>query len=140
MKVYHVKAEREGENWTAIVENADGVITWGRGLRHLELSVREAIALADNIDEEGSIPLTWEYCTGIPALDATSHEVRAQREELHLAGDALSTATRDLVKTLRIAGFSMRDTAAIAGISSARVGQLHNHSHRAPRKQTITHA
>ena len=63
MKTYHVLARREGDTWTATVTNADGVHTWGQGLRHLHQSVREAIALAEDIDED-SFDLDWEYATG----------------------------------------------------------------------------
>lgn len=101
LKTYRVVAEREGNAWTATVVNADGAHTWGKGLRHLEHAVREAIALAEDIEDETSFALEWEYHTGATALDAQSASVRDQRDNVALAAADLRAGTRTLVTALR---------------------------------------
>ena len=124
VKTYHVLARREGDAWTATVTNADGAHTWGQGLRHLHQSVREAIALAEDIDDEDSFDLDWEYVTGDPTLDAEARNLRERRREIVSATAELTSATDILVQQLRAQGYSVRDAAVIAGISAARAGQL----------------
>lgn len=124
VKTYHVVAEREGHEWTASVTNAGEVHTWGRGLRHLEESVREAIALAEDLDDESAIGLEWTFITGDAAVDGESQRLRTRRQANHAEADDLAAETAALVSALRERGFSMRDAAKIAGISTARVGQL----------------
>ncbi|MDP3971317.1 MAG: hypothetical protein Q8P61_00195 [Candidatus Nanopelagicales bacterium] len=124
MKTYHVIAQREGDMWIASVTNADGAHTWGHGLRHLHQSVREAIALAEDIEDEDAIELEWEYVTGDQTLDKNAARLRQQRNEIVHATAELVDATNSIVQELRHHGYSMRDAATIAGISPARVGQI----------------
>ncbi len=124
MSPYLVTAEREGDAWTAIVENLDGVITWGKGLRHLEQSVREAIALMIEVEDEHSFDLLWSYRTGDSRIDKDAQYLRSQRADFARIGSELSSSTQELVQSLRTKGYSVRDTAAISGISPARVAQI----------------
>lgn len=86
--------------------------------------VREAIALAEDIDDEDSFDLDWEYVTGDPTLDAEARNLRERRREIVSATAELTSATDILVQQLRAQGYSVRDAAVIAGISAARAGQL----------------
>ena len=85
--------------------------------------VREAIALAEDIDED-SFDLDWEYVTGDPTLDGEARNLRERRREIVSATAELTSATDILVQQLRAQGYSVRDAAVIAGISAARAGQL----------------
>ncbi|MDZ7576624.1 MAG: hypothetical protein U0904_00375 [Candidatus Nanopelagicales bacterium] len=124
MKTYHVIAQREGDSWTASVTNAEGAHTWGRGLRHLRQSVREAVALAEDIVDEDTIELEWEYVTGDRELDKDAQRLREEREQIATATSGLVEATNALARRLRERGYSVRDAATIAGISPARVDQI----------------
>lgn len=124
MNTYNVIAQREGDAWTATVTGADGAHTWGKGLRHLEQSVREAIALAEDLDDQDGFDLQWTFVTGDPDVDRESERLRNRRDRAEQEAEELVAATSALVGHLRSRGFSVRDAAAIAGISTARAGQL----------------
>jgi len=124
VNTYNVIAQREGGAWTATVTDADGAHTWGRGLRHLEQSVREAIALAEDLDDHDGFDLHWTFVTGDPDMDQESAQLRNRRDRAEREAEELVAATSALVGHLRSRGFSVRDAAAIAGISPARAGQL----------------
>lgn len=124
VNTFHVLARREAGAWTATVTDANGAHTWGKGLRHLEQSVREAIALAEDIDDVDSFDLRWTYLTGDPGIDGESERLRAQREQVTRDAHELTNDTAAFIALLRSQGFSVRDAAAIAGVSPARAGQL----------------
>ncbi len=124
MKTYIVQVCREGSAWTAKVEDIQGAQTWARGLRHLEDSVREAVILADDLDDDAQFDLEWIYLTGDPDVDREAQRLRNRRRDVSSAAKELAKETGQLVQLLRERGFSIRDAAAIAGVSPARVGQL----------------
>ncbi|MDP4013142.1 MAG: hypothetical protein Q8P38_00745 [Candidatus Nanopelagicales bacterium] len=124
MRTYHVVAVREGDAWSATVADADGAITWGKGLRHLEKYVREAIALAEDIEDEDSFELDWTFVTGDPDIDGESARLRARRRDAKQYADAVAAETASFVGVLRARNFSIRDAARIAGVSTARAGQI----------------
>ncbi len=124
MKTYIVQVCREGSAWTAKVEGVQGAQTWARGLRHLEDSVREAVILADDLDDDAQFGLDWVYLTGDSTVDREAQRIRDRRRDVSSAAEELADETGQLVHLLRERGFSIRDVAAIAGVSPARVGQL----------------
>ncbi len=124
MKTYIVQVCREGSAWTAKVEGVQGAQTWARGLRHLEDSVREAVILADDLDDDAQFGLDWVYLTGDSTVDREAQRIRDRRRDVSSAAEELADETGQLVHLLRERGFSIRDAAAIAGVSPARVGQL----------------
>lgn len=124
MTTYTVRAGREGAAWTATVPELAGVQTWGRGLRHLEESVREAIALAQDLPDDAKFDMCWVFETGDSDINRQASELRDRRQEVTQASQELATETAALVRRLHELGFSVRDAATIAGISRARAGQL----------------
>lgn len=129
---YHVKVTREGNTWLAEVPTLEGVQTWARGLSRLEAHIREAIALAEDLPEgiEAELDLTFEYTIGDPALDARAAETRAARIRVERDRHELVRSTETLAHDLvRVRGLSVRDAAAMTGVSMQRISQL---TRRAP--------
>lgn len=127
MNTYVIQVGREGEAWTADVEGLEGAQTWGKGIRHLEESVRDTIILAADLPDDAEFGLDWKYNTGDPLIDELASRVRARRVKLSVAKEQLVDDTEELVTALMAQGFSVRDTASISGVSRARVGQLVAH-------------
>jgi hypothetical protein len=84
-----------------------GAHTYARSLPSLDQAVREVVVLAADLPDEAmpELVLDYDYHTGDPELDATALEVRRLRRQ----------ADR---------GLSVRDVAALLGISPQRVSQL----------------
>lgn len=58
---YTVSVSKERNNWLASVLTLDGVSTWAESFEELEIFVREAIALAEDMPAgaEDSIDIEW---------------------------------------------------------------------------------
>ena len=130
-KVWHVVVTREGGSWCAeIAAEADGVredtSTWARNLPALDRYVREAIVLGADLPDEAmpDLDIAYEYRTGDPALDAAAADLRARRTDLTVATTALTQDTATHARALVDAGWSVRDVAALLGISPQRVSQV----------------
>ena len=126
MKIYQVIVTREDDAWLADVPALEGTHTWAKNLPTLDRNVREAIALAENLPngaEEG-LWLTFEYQTGDPLLDVEAAEVRAARLELAERETRVAIRTTALIQELTGRGYSVRDTARLAGVAPQRVSQV----------------
>jgi predicted RNase H-like HicB family nuclease len=123
MKTYTARLERERDGrWTVELEEEPRVHTWGKTVDQALTRMREAAGLWFQIDE-GQIELIPR-----PVLPkATGHTVEQARQARAQARDADSLAveqTRKAAAALTGRGISMRDAAAILGISHQRVHQL----------------
>lgn len=126
-RVYRVVVTREDDHWLADVPGLEGAHTFARTLPALDQAVREVVVLAaDRPDEDmPALELAFEYHTGDEVLDALAAEVRALRERAEVAKRAAAERTHDAaVKLVNDFGLSVRDAAAILGISPQRVSQL----------------
>ncbi len=123
---YRVVVTREAGAWLADVPELAGAHTYARTLPALDRSVREVVVLATGRPDEDMpvLRLAYEYHTGDPELDATTAEVRSLRERAdHLS--ATATARTNEAATLLVHhGLSVRDVAALLGISPQRVSQV----------------
>jgi hypothetical protein len=125
-RAFRVVVTREDGQWLADVPELLGAHTYARSLPSLDLAVREVVVLAADLPDEAmpELVLDYDYHTGDPELDATALEVRRLRRQ---ADDLAATAT---ARTSRAAaqlvarGLSVRDVAALLGISPQRVSQL----------------
>ena len=123
---FRVVVTREDGRWLADVPELQGAHTYARSLPSLDQAVREVVVLAADLPDEAmpELVLDYDYHTGDPELDATALEVRRLRRQ---ADDLAATAT---ARTSRAAaqlvarGLSVRDVAALLGISPQRVSQL----------------
>jgi hypothetical protein len=130
-KVWHVVVTREDGSWVAQVPAEAGGVredasTWARNLPALDRYVREVIVLGADLPDEAmaGLDIAYEYRTGDPALDAAAADLRARRTDLAEATAVLTRDTAAHARALVEAGWSMRDVAALLGISPQRVSQV----------------
>lgn len=126
MSTYKVEVTREGEDWLAEVPALPGAHTFARNLESLDGYVREVIVLAADLpdDAAGSLDLDWRFRTGDGALDEQLAALRRDRQRLSEERRRVEEATAALAGRLGRAGFSVRDVAALTGVSRARAQQL----------------
>lgn len=122
-ETYRVIITREDDHWLADVPSLQGAHTYARSLPTLDQAVREVVVLAADLPDEAmpDLVLELEYHTGDASLDATTHEVRQLRRQ---ADEIAAARTGELAADLVARGMSVRDVAALLGISPQRVSQL----------------
>jgi hypothetical protein len=131
VKTYHVVVTREAGSWLADVPELEGTHTWGRNLIALQKAVREAIVLAEDLPtfQAPSLVLDLVYRTGDEELDAKAAELRCERVRLAGVEAALLRLTEELARDVERRGLSVRDAAALLGVSPQRIAQI------APRRE-----
>jgi DNA-binding CsgD family transcriptional regulator len=123
---YRVVVTREDGHWLADVPALEGAHTFARSLPTLDQAVREVVVLAAGLPDEAmpDLVLDYEYHTGDPSLDAAAHEVRQLRRQADEIAAAATARTGRAATELVARGLSVRDVAALLGISPQRVSQL----------------
>ena len=123
---YRVGVTQEDGHWLADVPELAGAHTYARSLPALDQAVREVIVLAADLPDEAmpELVLDYSYDTGDPDLDATVLEVRRLRRQADEPAAAVTARTSEIAAQLVARGLSVRDVAALLGISSQRVSQL----------------
>ena len=123
---YRVVITREDGRWLADVPSLQGAHTYARSLPALDQAVREVVVLAADLPDEAmpSLMLEYEYHTGDPSLDAATQEVRRLRRQADEVAAAAAARTSQAAVELVSRGLSVRDVAALLGISPQRVSQL----------------
>ena len=123
LKTYTARLEREKDGrWTVELEEEPRVHTWGKTVEQALSRIREAAALWFQTDE-ASIDLTPRPV--LPkAIGRTVEQARQAREEARDADRLAIERTKKAAAALANRGISMRDAAAILGISHQRVHQL----------------
>ena len=123
---YGVVVTRENGHWLADVPELAGAHTYARSLPALDHAVREVIVLAADRPDEAmpGLVLDYRYDTGDPDLDATALEVRRLRRQADELAAAVTARTGEVAAQLVARGLSVRDVAALLGISPQRVSQL----------------
>jgi predicted RNA binding protein YcfA (HicA-like mRNA interferase family) len=123
---YGVVVTREDGHWLADVPELAGAHTYARSLPALDQAVREVIVLAAGLPDEAmpGLVLDYRYDTGDPDLDATALEVRRLRRQADELAAAVTARTAQVAAQLVARGLSVRDVAALLGISPQRVSQL----------------
>jgi hypothetical protein len=125
-RVYQVVVSRDDGHWLADVPELQGAHTYARSLPALDQAVREVIMLAADLPD-GAMPelvIDYDYHTGDPDLDSTAVEVRRLRREADELSAAAAVRTGQAAVKLVARGLSVRDAAALLGISPQRVSQL----------------
>lgn len=116
----------DNHTWFVHVPQVPGAHSDGRTLQRSRANIREALALALDV-EETDFELTDEIRlpAGTQALIEQVRRIRASAEE---AQQAAITATAEAVQVLSTGAqqFSLRDAAEIIGVSFQRVQQLRN--------------
>ncbi len=123
---YRVVVTREDGHWLADVPGLAGAHTYARSLPALDQAVREVVVLAADLPDEAmpGLALEYDYRTGDAELDATALEVRQLRRRADELAAAAAARTGQAAAELVARGLSVRDVAALLGISPQRVSQL----------------
>ena len=123
MKTYIARLEIEDDGrWTVELEEEPRVHTWGKTVDQALVRMREAAALWFQV-AENQIELIPRPM--LPKTTAqTVERARRAREQARSADRLAVEQTRKAAAALTRRGISMRDTAAILGISHQRVHQL----------------
>ncbi|MBA2310141.1 MAG: type II toxin-antitoxin system HicB family antitoxin [Pseudonocardiales bacterium] len=124
--VYQVVVTREDGAWLAEVPDLEGAHTYARTLPALDQAVREVVVMAaDRPDEDmPALLLSYEYRTGDGDVDTTAAEIRALRARAESTAALAAARTAEAAALLVGRGLSVRDVAALLGISPQRVSQL----------------
>jgi hypothetical protein len=130
--VYRVNVTREREAWLADVPDVAGAHTFARSLSALQRSVREVIVLMtdrpDDALDDFDLDLRYEIGDSSAAVAAA----RRARAEAERAERASAEAIRQAVAELP-ASLSVRDVAALLGVSHQRVAQVRTEHSRSRR-------
>ncbi len=123
VKTYAARLERESDGrWSVELEEEPRVHTWGKTIDQALSRMREAAALWFQTDE-ASIELVPRPV--LPrSTSRTVEQARKARDEARNADQLAIERTREAAAALTSRGISMRDAAAILGISHQRVHQL----------------
>ena len=123
---YRVIVTREDSHWLADVPELQGAHTYARNLPTLDQAVREVIVLAADLPDEAmpELMIDYDYHTGDPELDTTAMEVRRLRRQADELAAAATAQTAQAAIRLVARGLSVRDAAALLGISPQRVSQF----------------
>lgn len=129
---YRVIVTREDNVWLANVPELAGAHTYARSLPALDRAVREVVVMATDLPDKDmpTLRLTYIYGTGDAELDAVTAEVRALRARAEEFSSAATARTNDAAALLVRRGLSVRDAAALLGVSPQRISQI------TPRKPT----
>jgi len=130
---YRVVITHENGAWLADVPQLAGAHTFARNIPGLHKAIREVIALVEDLPDgaEDSLDLDYEYRIGIPEVEAETRQLRADRKRIRQEEDDLARRTDAAARTLvEQYNFSVRDAAALTGVSKQRISQL------VPRKES----
>ena len=125
-RAFRVVVTREDGQWLADMPDLPGAHTYARSLPSLDQAVREVVVLAADLPDEAmpELVLDYDYHTGDPELDATALEVRRLRRQADDLAATATARTSQVAAQLVARGLSVRDAAALLGISPQRVSQL----------------
>jgi hypothetical protein len=121
--VYRVSVTRGRDVWLADVPDVPGAHTFARSLSALQRSVREVIVLmtdrADDAVDDFDLDVRYDIGDSSAAL-AVARRARAEAERAERASaEAIRQAVAELPASL-----SVRDVAALLGVSHQRVTQV----------------
>jgi predicted RNA binding protein YcfA (HicA-like mRNA interferase family)/predicted RNase H-like HicB family nuclease len=125
-QTYRVVVTREDDAWLADVPDLPGTHTWAKNLPGLDRSVREAIALVENLPDgaEPGLSLAYSYDIGDPELNAVTAHLRAERERIQREERQLAEQTAAVAAQLTERSMSVRDAAALLAVSPQRISQV----------------
>jgi predicted RNase H-like HicB family nuclease len=123
---YRVVVTRQDGQWLADVPELQGAHTFARSLPALDQAAREVIVLAADLPDEAmpELLIDYDYHTGDQELDRTAAEVRQLRQQASELAASAAARTGQAAADLVARGLSVRDAAALLGISPQRVSQL----------------
>jgi hypothetical protein len=121
---YTVIVTREADTWLADVPDVAGAHTFAKSLEGLAKSVREVVILMDDLPEYAKVALDFHFDVDDEPVTAAERLRRAridiERREAELVAETARAAT------ILTPHYSVRDTAAMLGVTPGRVSQLVN--------------
>ena len=125
-RTYRVMVTRDGHAWLADVPDLPGTHTWAKNLPGLDRSVREVIALAEDLPDgaEHELSLAYTYDIGDAELNAVTARLRAERERIQREERQLAEQTATVAAQLTERSMSVRDAAALLAVSPQRISQV----------------
>lgn len=122
---YTVYVTREDGHWQASVEGLPGGHTYARTLTALDRDVREVIVLMADLPDDAmsGLDISYRYDVADTAVFEGA-DVGHRRADLAAAEHRLADDTYATVTRLLDAGYSVRDVAALVGLTPGRVSQL----------------
>jgi len=130
--VYWVNVTRERDAWLADVPDVPGAHTFARSLSALQRSVREVIVLMTDRPDDALDDFDLDVRYEIDDSSAAVAAARRARVEAEQAERASAEAIRHAVAGLP-ASLSVRDVAALLGVSHQRVAQVRAETTRSRR-------
>lgn len=128
---YRVVVTREGSSWLARVPGMRAAQTFARNLPSLERSIREVIALLEDLPDgaESELVLEWDF-SALGELAQEAYSLHRERDRVHASLAGLAQRTKHTVNELVREGWSTRDIALLVGTSPGRVSQLQRETAR----------
>ena len=125
MTTYDIDIYRdEAGYWIADVPSVPGAHSFAKRIDQITSNIREAIAVALDIDDTDAIEINPRVALG-SSLEKLLGEARHLRDVADQATQAASEASREAARALVEQGeLSLRDAGALLGVSHQRVGQL----------------
>ena len=121
---YQVRVTRDGRFWVGVVDGLPGGATETRTVADLEAEVRDLIAGLTDADPD-SFELDLDWTAALPRqASAAVKSVHSRRGKLRTAEREYGDAQRRAVHTLTTGGVSVRDAAALLGVSPGRISRL----------------
>jgi hypothetical protein len=121
---YAVLVTRDGDNWLADVPSVPGAHSFARSLEGHARSVREVVVLMDDLPDDAAVELDFHFEVADESV-IEAERLRRIRKDIHRAESELVAATARLVGDLS-KSYSVRDTAAMLGVTAGRVSQMEN--------------
>ncbi len=123
---YTVHVTREGDTWLADVPSVAGAHTFARSLEGLARSVREVVVLMDDLPDDADVELDLRFDVADESVIEAEH-LRRAREDIGRREAELVSETGRIAASLSRT-YSVRDTAAMLGVTPGRVSQLVNNT------------
>lgn len=125
MTTYPVRVWREPTgDWSAEAVGVSGAFTAGRSLAEVERNIRESIAVSLDLPRSAENAMDIRLEVSLPNQDQLVADARHARERAQESSARASDLTLAAAQALRADGLSVRDIAAVLGISPQRAQQL----------------
>ncbi|MUK02809.1 antitoxin HicB [Vibrio cholerae] len=121
METFNATARREGKWWVIEIPEL-GQTTQARTFAEIKVMATDLAAVMRDVDPS-EVEVSVRVDT--PELpEATWREAREKTQQAQQLTREAAAASREVVNSLRASGYTMRDIAAILGMSHQRVSQL----------------
>lgn len=121
---FTVHVTREGDSWLADVPSVAGAHTFSRSLDGLAKAVREVVVLMGDLEDDAGVELDFHYDLADEAV-TEAERLRRIREAITIQEAELVSATARVASDLARC-YSVRDTAAMLGVTAGRISQITN--------------